>query len=193
MKNMQDSKKTDFELLALKRRSIRKFSQAPLSEDEVVSLMRAALSSPSSKGKKAVEFTLIDDAELLLSLSRCKPSGAAFAAKAPLAIVVAGRADLSDVWVEDASAASTALLFSAEAMGLGACWVQLRERFREDGRTAAQFVKELLNMPPYAEPLAFIVVGHKAEERPPHGEEELPWEHVHFGRWEEEKTTEEKP
>lgn len=191
MEYMQESQNTDFERLAATRRSVRNFTEEALSEEKVVRLMRAALYSPSSKGKRAVEFTLVDDRDLLHELSDSKPMGASFASKAPLAIVVAGRADLSDVWIEDASVATTVLLFTAEAMGLGACWVQLRERYREDGRTAAQFVKELLNMPPQVEPLAFIALGHKAKEAPPHKEENLPWEHIHFGSWAQKDTTEE--
>ena len=43
------------------RRSMRKFTPEELSQDEVVTLLRAALMSPSSKGTRAWEFVVVDD------------------------------------------------------------------------------------------------------------------------------------
>ena len=80
----------NFTDLARKRRSIRKFTPEKLSEDQVVELMKAALFAPSSKGLRAWEFVLVDNADLLHQLSECKPSGAAMVAEAPLAIVAVG-------------------------------------------------------------------------------------------------------
>ena len=34
----------------------------------------------------------------------------------------------SDVWIEDASIASIMIQLQAEDLGLGSCWVQVRER-----------------------------------------------------------------
>ena len=42
------------------RRSMRKFTEEELNQDEVVALLRAALISPSSKGVRPWEFVVVD-------------------------------------------------------------------------------------------------------------------------------------
>ena len=161
-----------------RRRSIRKFAVEPLSSDDVVALMTPVLLAPSSKGKQAVEFVLVDDRDTLERLSQAKERFGTLIAGAALAIVVCGRMDVSDVWIEDASVAATMLLLSAEEQNLGACWVQIRERLQADGSPAALAVKDILNLEPAQEPLCIIAVGRKAQEVPPHSWDELRWERV---------------
>lgn len=162
------------------RRSTREFADAPLDENEVVDLVRPALMAPSSKNKRAWELTLVDDKAVLAALAACKHGGARFLGGAALAIAVCGRTDVSDVWVEDASIVAAALLYQAEAMGLGACWVQVRGRSQKDGTPAASVVREVLDLPPGQEPLCLIAVGRKAATLPPYDTDDLPWEKIHI-------------
>ncbi len=182
----QGKSDTPFALLCSKRRSVRRFSEdRKLTQDELVDLLRPALLAPSSKGKQAVDFVLVDDEQLLDSLAGCKEMGASFLRHAALAIVVVGRADLSDVWIEDASVAATTLLYAAEDLGLGACWVQIRERYAADGSPADEIVSSLLTLPAYANPVAVVGVGIKQAEKAARNPEEVTWERVHFGEWSE--------
>ncbi|MCR5820763.1 MAG: nitroreductase family protein [Bacteroidaceae bacterium] len=163
------------------RRSMRKFTAELLSSEQVATLMRSALMSPSSKGKHAWHFVIVDDEQVLDALSRCKSAGANFLSGAPLAIVVVGDPSESDVWIEDASVASTVLLYQAEDLGLGACWIQIRERFTEDGIPADTVVRDILSIPEPLRVLSIIAVGHKGMERKPFNEDRLLWEKVHLG------------
>lgn len=169
-----------FSELIRTRRSMRKFTEQELSQDEVVTLLRAALMAPSSKGTHAWEFVVVDDKELLLGLSQCKDKGAELIAGAPLAVVVLADPAVSDVWVEDASVASTMLLLQAEDLGLGACWVQMRNRTMADGKPAEEMVRALLHIPPHLRVLSVVAVGHKGMERKPFNEDRLLWEKVHI-------------
>ena len=101
------------------RRSMRKFTEEELNQDEVVALLRAALISPSSKGVRPWEFVVVDNKELLQQLAHCKEHGAELVEGAPLAVVVLADPTQSDVWVEDASVATTMMLLQAEDLGLG--------------------------------------------------------------------------
>lgn len=165
------------------RRSMRKFTDEELTQDEVVTLLRAALMSPSSKGKRAWEFVTVDDKNLLEQLSRCKDKGAELIAGAPLAVVVLADPEISDVWVEDASVASTLLLLQAEDLGLGACWVQVRERSMADGKPAEEMVRAMLGIPTHLRVLSIVAVGHKGMERKPFDESRLQWEKVHINAY----------
>jgi len=162
------------------RRSMRKFTEQELSQDEVVALLRAALMAPSSKGTHAWEFVVVDDKELLAGLSQCKDKGAELIAGAPLAVVVLADPAVSDVWVEDASVATTLMLLQAEDLGLGACWVQMRNRSMADGKPAEEMVRALLHIPDRLRVLSVVAVGHKGMERKPFNEDRLLWEKVHI-------------
>lgn len=168
-----------FTELAKKRRSIRTYTEQELTQEQVVELMKAALLAPSSKSARPWNFILVDDKNLLHQLSECKPAGAKLIEGAPLAIVVTADPTVSDVWIEDASVASTMLLLQAEDLGLGGCWVQVRNRTREDGTPAADIVREVLGIPSGQEVLSIIAVGYKALERKEVDESKLRWEKVH--------------
>ena len=170
------------ELIRL-RRSTRKFTEEELSQEQVELLLRAALMSPSSKRTNGWQFVVVDDKEMLQKLSQCKEAGAGFMAGAPLAIVVMADPMVSDVWIEDASVASLMIQLQAEDLGLGSCWVQVRERFTADGVSANEVVHDLLDIPLQLQVLSIIAVGHKAQERKPFDEENLQWEKVHINKY----------
>ena len=78
----------NFSELIKNRRSMRKFTDEELTQDEVVALMKAALMSPSSKRSNSWQFVVVDDKEMLKELSHCKEQASSFIADAALAIVV---------------------------------------------------------------------------------------------------------
>lgn len=166
-----------------KRRSIRKYTDKPLTQQQVVELMKAALYAPSSRNRQPLQYILVDNKDDLSRLSECKASGAQPIAGAAIAIVVAADPERSDVWIEDASIASTFLLLQAEALELGACWIQVRNRFFEDDTSAAEIVRSILGIPPNLEILSIVAVGNKDSVKPAHDESELKWEKVHIDKY----------
>lgn len=168
----------NFSQLAGKRRSMRKFTEESVSEDDLRLLMRAALMAPSSKGLHSWQFVVVEDKEKIAQLATCKSQGSDFLSGAPMAIVVMADPEVSDVWVEDASVASTMLLFQAEDLGLGSCWIQVRERQDINGNDAEANVRSILNIDPKWRILSIIAVGHKGMERKPFNEERLLWDKV---------------
>ena len=166
------------ELIA-NRRSCRKFTDEAVSAEDIMQLKRAALMSPTSKNCRSWEFVFVQDPATIDVLAHSKEMGAAFVTNAKLAIVVFGNKEKSDIWVEDASIAASFLLLQAQDLGLGATWVQLRERGFADGRKAKDIVAELLGAPANLEPLAIVAVGHPAESHRPYSDDRLPWAQVH--------------
>jgi len=94
-------------------------------------------------------------------LSYCKEQASQFIADAALAVVVVADPLASDVWIEDASIASIYLQLQAEDMGLGSCWVQVRERFTASGMPSGEYVHEVLDIPLQLQVLSVIAIGHK--------------------------------
>ena len=120
---------------------MRKFTGEELSQEDVVALLKAALMAPTSKRSNNWQFIAVDDKKLLGELSHCKEQASAFIADAALAIVVTADPLASDVWIEDASIASIMIQLQAEDLGLGSCWVQVRERYTATGMPSDEFVR----------------------------------------------------
>lgn len=146
-------------------------------------MMKAALMAPTSKRSNAWQFVLVDDKEKLKELSLCKEHASQFIADAALAVVVTADPLLSDVWIEDASIASIYLQLQAEDMGLGSCWVQVRERYTATGMASDEYVRGILDIPLQLQVLSVIAVGHKGMERKPFDESHLQWEKIHLNKY----------
>ena len=124
-------------------------------------ILSAALLSPTSKNSHSWQFIVVDDKEMLEKLSRSKEHGSKFVADCALAVVVLGNPIVSDVWVEDASIASIAMQLQAEDIGIGSCWVQIRERQYNDHISAEDHIRDLLDIPMPYEILSIIAFGKK--------------------------------
>jgi nitroreductase len=168
-----------------KRRSIRKFLDKPIEAEKVDLLIEAALRAPSSRDLNPWEFVVVTNRELLEKLSKAKQHGSAFLKNAPLGICVCADPEQCDVWVEDASIASIFIHLAAASLGLGSCWIQIRERMHDGKKSAQEYIAETLNIPAKMQVESIIAVGYPDEKLPPHKKEELLFEKVHrdaYGR-----------
>lgn len=172
-----------FHDLLFNRRSIRKYTDEEIAADDVKTILQAALVSPSSKGKMPWQFVAVDDKATLEQLSKCKEFGARPIAGCALAVVVTANPYESDAWIEDASIAAFAIQMQAQDLGLGSCWIQVRERFGADGVPANEYVRNVLDIPLQLQVLSIIAVGHKGMERKPFDESHLQWEKVHINKY----------
>jgi nitroreductase len=165
--------------LLQKRRSIRRFLDKPVEKDKVDVLVEAALRAPSSRGVNPWEFVVVSDRSMLERLANAKEHGSSFLKDAPLGMVVCADPKKSDVWVEDASIATIIIQLAAESLGLGSCWIQVRERPHSRDRSAQDYVAELLRLPPALMVEAMVAIGYPAESKHPHPREKLLWQQVH--------------
>ena len=172
-----------FQNLLIQRRSIRKYTEDLLQPEETEMILKAALLSPTSKNGHSWQFVVVEDKEMLQKLANCKQHGSNFIADCALAVVVLGNPLVSDVWVEDASIASFAMQLQAEDIGIGSCWVQVRERQMDENKTAADYVCDLLEIPMPYEVLSIIAFGKQQKKRSPNDVEGLFWENVHIGEF----------
>jgi nitroreductase len=172
----------EFESLIIARRSTRKFTEKPLSPEDVQTLLQAALLAPTSKNCKSWEFVAVEDKERLRQLSLCKDSGSTFLEKCALAVVVMGDPTKTDAWVEDASIAAVFIQLQAEDLGLGSCWCHIRNRFTAE-MESEQYVKELLDIPDHFGMLCIIGIGYKDQERKPNDLSKLTWEKIHIEKF----------
>ncbi len=170
--------------LIQKRRSIRRFLNKQVEPEKIDILIEGALRSPSSRGFNPWEFIVVTERGLLEELSRSKEHSSAFLKDAPLGIVVCADPAKCDVWIEDSSIASIFIHLSAESMGLGSCWIQIRERMHNKTKTSEEYVSEVLNIPKNLKVESIIAIGYPDEKKPPHKKEELQYEKVYLNSYE---------
>jgi nitroreductase len=158
------------------RRSIRQYTSEPVSEEQIQTLLEAAMAAPSASNRKPWQFIVVTDRGTLDALAEAHPHGKMLF-DAPLCISVCG--DLTEMeryWVQDCSAATENLLLAAVALGLGAVWLGVYPR---DERVAA--VRQILALPDQITPLNLISIGHPAEEKRPRTQ--FDGDRVHRERW----------
>lgn len=158
-----------------KRRSIRSYRQEQIQEAELQAILEAGQYAPSAVNQQLWHFTVIQNAALLAELNiSAKEAAARFEDEhvqklgknkrlnifygAPTVILVSGREGALLVGA-DCAAAVQNMLLAAEALGLGACWVNLTV-FAFAGDKASYF-KQRLQLPEGYQPLYSVVAGYK--------------------------------
>ncbi|MDD4968658.1 MAG: nitroreductase family protein [Paludibacter sp.] len=168
-----------FELLKT-RRSIRKYLPQPVEKDKIIQITNAAVMSPASKRSNPWEFIVVEDRQMLVSLSECRSHSSQMLTDSPLGIVVTADKTKSDVWLEDASIAAIIMQLQAQDLGLGSCWIQVYGREKNENLTAEEYIRELLNIPEQFGVLCILSIGYPAEARKPFETEKLAINKIHF-------------
>jgi nitroreductase len=144
------------------RRSIRSYTSDPIVDEQIQTLLEAAMAAPSASNRQPWEFIVVRDAQSRQALSQVHP-WAKMAAGAPVVVVVCGRPDVSRHWVEDCSAATENLLLAVTALGLGAVWVGVYPSAERQAE-----MRGILGIPDSVHVLCMVPLGHPTETRPPH-------------------------
>jgi nitroreductase len=162
----------------LARRSIRHYTEADVSSDDVQYLLTAAMAAPSAGNQQPWHFILIRDRA---SLDRIREfhDHSRMLEEAQLAILVCGdTTDLKydELWDQDCSAATQNILLAAQARGLGSCWLGVHpfERYQEP-------LAEMFGIPDGILPFSIIALGHPTETKPP--AERFDEGRIHDERW----------
>lgn len=161
------------------RRSVRKFTDEPLSDAVLTQLIKAAMRAPSAGNEQPWEFVVVRHRETLQAVLAFHPY-AKMMPEAACMIVVCGNLQRqifdAEFWIQDCSVATENLLLEAETQGVGGVWTALYPiEERVNGMRA------LLKLPEYVVPFCAVALGMPAE-KPEPIDSFLP-ERVHQERW----------
>jgi len=165
------------------RRSIRKYEKKAIDKESLEILKEALLRCPSSRGINPWMFVFVDDPDLLKLLAQAKEHGSSFLKDAALGIVVCGDKIKSDVWVEDCSIASIVVQLTAQSLGLGSCWIQIRKRPHSQEKTAEEYIREILGIPQHLNVDSIISIGYPAETKKPIPAEQLESAKIRYNKY----------
>ena len=160
------------------RKSVRSYTNQPVPEEMVETLLRAAMSAPTGMNVQPWHFVVVNTREMLDRMAKEIPNR--MLETAPLAIVVCGETMLGEgrpnnSWKLDASAATENLLLAAEALGLGAVWTAADYDARADA------VIEVLGIPSNVRPLCVVPIGFPAGNEQP--KDKWKPERIHYNKW----------
>lgn len=160
------------------RKSIRKYTNEEVSDDQVKDLLKAAMAAPSAGNAQPWDFIVVrnkDTFEEIMKISKYSTP----LKTASVAIIVCGNKDkekFPGYWVQDCSAATENLLLRAEEIGLGGVWLGI---YPEEGRVNG--LKKLFNLPETITPLAVISIGYPDENRA--ATDRFNEDNIHFETW----------
>jgi len=139
------------------RRSIRRYTGEPVSEENLKLLLKAGFCAPSAHNKQPWQFVVVRNRDTLEEIARLHPY-AKMLPQAGCGIIACGDTDRESnigYLVEDCSAAIENILLAAHGLGLGSVWCGL---YPVQERVDA--VAKLLSMPSDMIPIGLVVVGH---------------------------------
>lgn len=163
------------------RSSVREFSPAGVTEDEIAFIIRCAAMAPSAGNREAWDVVVVTDEGIKEDLSDAA-FGQEHVREAPLVLAVCANyvRSMSQYGergilyaVEDASIACTYMMLAAHSAGLHSCWT---------GAFDDETVCEILDLPQHARPVALLAVGRGS--LPQHRAGRMPLEeHIHNDIW----------
>ena len=147
----------------LKRRSIRKYQEGTIKDEDIQMMLSAAMAAPSARNMQPWEFYVIKNNKIMQEIRNFAPN---FNFNSSLMIIVCGNTSRSitqndnDFWIQDCSAAIQNILLTATSLGLGTVWCGLYPVLERSNK-----IKELLHCPNEIIPLGLIHVGIPNEEK----------------------------
>ncbi|HET6351637.1 MAG TPA: nitroreductase family protein [Coriobacteriia bacterium] len=163
----------------LTRRSIRRFTDAPVSDEVLEQVLRAAMAAPSAGNEQPWRFVIVREREALRRLSRTTPFAKPLEGAAVGLVVCADKRVLRypGFWSIDCSAAIENLLVAAHASGLGGVWIGVHPM-----KPFEMAVALAVKTPRHIRPMSLVALGHPAEDKP--AAERYEPGFVHVERWE---------
>ncbi len=158
------------------RRSVRRFRDDPIPDEDLRKILEAATWAPSAGNMQSWEFVVVKDPGRKRELVRAA-LGQSFIAEAPVVVVVCANENRSAsrygergrtlYCIQDTAAAIQNMLLAAYSMGYGTCWV---------GAFDERAVSSVIRAPSGVRPVAIIPIGKPAES--PRGPRRMPLERV---------------
>lgn len=140
------------------RRSIRKYNDVPVSEEDIRAIIDAAIHAPSACNLQLWKFIVINDTSVIRNIY--EKGGASFLKSVHQAIVVAYDNQTDNLeykdYIESAAAAIQNMLLKSTELGIGTCWV--------NNLPNKNVLRRILKIPRWYDPIALVSIGHYSDE-----------------------------
>lgn len=107
------------------RRSIRKYTDRKVTEDQIREILEAAFWAPTAINKQEWRFVVVEDREILEKMAEINPA-AKMTAGCAFSVIVCYEEGINDTFAQvDCGAAIENMLLQACSMGIGSVWCAL--------------------------------------------------------------------
>lgn len=165
------------------RKSIRRFTDQPISQEDLETILKAGMAGPSAVNARPWQFIVVRHRDMLCRMAERNGHAAAPLCQAQVGILVCGDMDLAyprgrDYWVVDGSIACQNMLLAAHDLGIGSVWLGT---WPQSEKVAGQ--KELFSLPESIVPHSILAFGYAAEDPDKSGK--VRWEpaKIHYEKW----------
>jgi nitroreductase len=163
------------------RKSVRNFTGEPVTKACLLALLKAGMAAPSARNRQPLAFIGVTERNILDALGEGLPyTKMLFRAGACIVVCGDSTVDLqqgaTDLWYQDAAAATENILLAAEAMELGAVWSALYPYPERENH-----VRKLVKLPPSITPFSIVPIGHPAGQDLP--KDKFRAEKIHWESW----------
>ena len=165
------------------RKSTRKFSDKPLDQETITTILKAGQSGPSAVNARPWQFIAVTDRETLDKMADANGAHAAPLKSATFAVLVCGDLDtafqpIPEFWIIDGASACQNMILAAHDLGVGSVWLGTWPGERSDAQA------QLFGVPEHIIPHSIIAFGYPEDgevkrKTPPKFEEGK----VHFNKW----------
>lgn len=146
----------------MSRRSIRKFKNTPITENQIKILLESAMQAPSAGDGRPWHFVVFKDRKKLNAIAEKIDGGNAMFKEAQAAILLVAdpsKEGFTGFYPQDCSCAAQNLQLAAHDLGLGTVWIALWSvKPRLEG------LKEIIKIPKQLEPFAIFPIGFPDED-----------------------------
>lgn len=137
------------------RRSIREYTDKPLTKEMLKEIVDAARFAPTARGIQPWEFIIITAGATLKRIGEIAENGRFVSqAKACIAVFCSD----TKYYLEDGCAATQNLLIAATAYGIASCWVA------GDKKPYGDEIRNLLNVPASLKLVSLIALGYPEQQ-----------------------------
>ena len=163
------------------RRSIRKFTGEPVSDEALKVILEAGMSGPSTVNARDWSFLVTREPEILGKMADANGRPAEPLRGAALGILVLGDLERAfskakDYWIVDGAIAAENMILAAWDMGIGSVWLGTWPQTER-----VEKLRELFALPETAVPHSVIAFGYPDEQ--PKGKGFYEESRVHIDRW----------
>lgn len=138
------------------RRSIRKYINKEIKDNELQQILKAGMNAPTARNLKPFEFIVIRDRKILEQLSNTKKNSY-FVKDSNVTIVILGK-ELSEFWQQDLGAVTQNILLEATSFNIGSCWIGIapNENYED-------YIRRALDIPENIRVFSMVSLGYSEE------------------------------
>lgn len=165
----------------LNRRSIRKYTDRPISQEDIHKILEAGMSGPSCVNARDWSFLVVQDPDTLNRMADVNGRPAEPLRKARLGILVLGDLERAfsrarEYWVIDGAIAAENMVLAANALGIGSVWLGTWPQMER-----VEGLRKLFELPDTVIPHSILAFGYPDETPEAKGFYEE--DRVHLEKW----------